>query len=121
MLYWAEGSKWEGGKIVDFANSDAAMIKVFLNFLRKICGVKESKLRVYLYCCANQNSKELINYWLKITSIPVKQFTKPYIRNDYKQNKIGKMKYGLIHIRYADKKLLDLIKKWILDYSKKLI
>ena len=30
-----------------------------------------------------------------------------------------KMPYGLVHIRYSDKKLLLLIKKWIDDYKEK--
>lgn len=121
MLYWGEGSKWEGEKIVDFANSDEGMINVFLNFLRKICGINESKLRIYLYCYANQNQDELINYWSKLTKVPVAQFTKPFVKQDFKQNKEGKMKHGLIHIRYADKKLLNQIRAWIDEYKIKLI
>ena len=42
MLYWAEGSKWSGEKNIDFANSDSEMIKIFLSFLRKICGIDEN-------------------------------------------------------------------------------
>ena len=57
MLYWGEGSKWMGEKIIDFANSDVDMIKVFVAFLRRVCGVEEKKLRVYLYCYANQIQK----------------------------------------------------------------
>ena len=120
MLYWGEGSKWSGEKIIDFANSDIEMIKVFLNFLRIICSVKEKKLRVYLYCYANQNPQFLMKHWSKITNISIKQFTKPYIRKDYDKNKIGKMKYGLIHVRYADKKLLNLIRSLIKEYIVKL-
>lgn len=113
MLYWGEGSKWQGEKIVDFANSDTDMIKVFLRFLREVCGVNEEKLRVYLYCYANQNQESLISYWSKVTKVPKKQFSKPYVRKDHDSNKKGKMKHGLVHIRYADKKLLNLIRTWI--------
>ncbi|MCK9401633.1 MAG: hypothetical protein M0Q51_16815 [Bacteroidales bacterium] len=113
MLYWSEGSQWAGEGIVDFANSNQAMIQIFLMFLRKVCGIDESKLRVYLYCYSNQNPKELIRHWSKLTNISINQFTKPYVRHDYKIEKQGKMAYGLIHIRYYDKKLLLLIKEWI--------
>jgi len=47
MLYWAEGTL--KGCTVDFANSNPEMIKIFLRFLREICGVHEKRLRVYLY------------------------------------------------------------------------
>ena len=117
MLYWGEGSKWNGEVTVDFANSDRDMIILFLKFLRKVCGIQEDKLRVYSYFYANQDVNENINFWSKVTKIPKGQFTKPYVRKDFRKDKKDKMPYGLIHIRYADKKLLDLIKKWIEEYK----
>jgi len=118
MLYWGEGCKSDKTSMVDFANSDKDMIIVFLKFLRKICGIDEKKLRVYSYFYSNQNIKKNINYWSKITKIKKSQFTKPYIREDYNEIKKDKMPNGLIHIRYADKKLLNLIKIWIEEYKK---
>jgi hypothetical protein len=103
--------------MVDFANSDKDMIILFLKFLRNICGVDEKRLRVYSYFYANQNVNKNTNYWSKITKISKKQFTKPYIRKDYDENKTDKMPNGLIHIRYSDKKLLNLIKNWINKYK----
>ncbi|MEX2033142.1 MAG: hypothetical protein WD889_01095 [Candidatus Colwellbacteria bacterium] len=116
MLYWAEGFQASYADIIDFTNSKPAMILLFLKFLRRICGINESKLRVYLYCYSNQDVKSLINYWSKATKISKSQFTKPYVREDFRPEKAGKMKYGLIHIRYYDKKLLELIRKWIEEY-----
>ena len=95
------------------------MIKLFLKFLRNICGVDEKRLRVQLYCYSNQRIEDLKKYWYKETDIPISQFIKPYVRNDFLPEKIGKMKYGLVHIRYADKKLLIQIGKWIEQYCKK--
>ena len=118
MLYWGEGAK--SGSEVDFSNSDAEMIKIFLLFLRNVCGVKEQRLRVFLYCYANQDLKELMYFWSGITGISLDNFTKPYVRNDFKEEKIGKMKYGLIHIRYGDKKLLNYVLQEIDKYKEKL-
>ena len=120
MLYWAEGYKNLGKQIrggtVDLANSDPEMIKLFIKFLREICGIDENRLKVHLYCYANQNIDSLKKYWRGITGISLKQFIKPYIRNDFLPEKIGKMKYGLVHIVYSDKKLFLQIKKWISQY-----
>lgn len=118
MLYWGEGCKSDKTKVVDFANSDESMIMLFLKFLRKVCGVDEKRLRAYPYLYSNQKAKKCIEFWNKITKINKKQFTKPYIRKDYDKSKINKMPHGLIHIRYADKKLLNLIKSWIKEYRK---
>jgi predicted DNA-binding protein YlxM (UPF0122 family) len=116
MLYWGEGSKWPGEVIVDFANSNVDMIEIFLAFLRRVCGINEKKLRAYLYCYKNQNPNKLVKFWSKVTKIPTQQFTKPYIRKDFRSCKTDKMKYGLLHVRYYDKKLLLLIKEWIKDF-----
>jgi predicted DNA-binding protein YlxM (UPF0122 family) len=117
MLYWGEGYK-TGKNTVDFANSDKDMIILFLKFLRKICGVDEKRLRVYPYFYANQNIDENKDYWSKIAKIDKNQFTRPYVRNDFNRDKLNKMPHGLIHIRYSDKKLLNLIKNWIEEYKK---
>lgn len=116
MLYWGEGSKWKGEKIVDLANSDSSVIKIFLCFLREVCQIDESRLRIYLYCFSSQDVVYLIDFWSRITKIDKKKFYKPYIKKVNKADKIGKMKYGLIHIRYNDKKLLDQIRMWIKEF-----
>lgn len=121
MLYWGEGYKGSNekpAKHVDFANSDPDMIKLFLLFLRNNFDLDEKKFRILLYCYSNQNTKELIDFWSKETSIGSSAFTKPYIRSDSGMN-VRKMKYGLIHIRYYDKKLLLEIKKMIDSYKTK--
>lgn len=116
MLYWGEGCKSEKVGVVDFANCNKEMILVFMRFLRDVCGVDESRLRVYLYLHANQDVENCIQYWSMITDVNKKQFTKPYIRKDYDEGKSDKMPHGLIHVRYSDKKLLNLIKTWIKEY-----
>lgn len=116
MLYWGEGHKL-GKTTVDFANSDNDMISLFLKFLRKVCGIDEKRLRVYAYFYSNQDVNKNINYWSKLTKISRSQFTKPYIREDFREDKKDKMPYGLIHIRYSDKKLLNVIKNWIKEYK----
>jgi hypothetical protein len=123
FIYWAEGAKFKGMDgipcTVDLANSDPKMISLFLRFLREICGVDEDKLGVQLYCYADQDIEILKNFWYKRTSIASKKFIKPYVRNDFLPEKSGKMKYGLVHIRYTDKKLLYQIDNWIKEYCKK--
>lgn len=72
MLYWAEGSNSKNAQTVDFANSNPKMIVIFTKFLRKICGIREKKLRAFLYCYSNQRPTELVEYWSKLTGISVK-------------------------------------------------
>lgn len=118
ILYLCEGYKTEKSSGIDFANSDVETIVVFMRFLREICGVTEKRLRVLLYCYANQDSNELVHFWSEKTNIPKEQFSKPYIRHKYEIAKLDKMPYGLVHIRYADKRLLAVIREWIREFKK---
>ncbi|MAZ30356.1 hypothetical protein CL655_03695 [bacterium] len=117
LLYWCEGYKTEKSKVVDFANSDTHMVLLFLRFLRIVCGVSEKRLRVLLYCHEENRIREHINYWSNKLNIPVEQFTKPYVMKSSKLVKSHKMPYGLVHIRYGDKKLLSQILQWIDEYK----
>jgi len=114
MLYWAEGTL--KGSTVDFANSNPEMVKIFLRFLRDICGIRKERLRIYLYAYSYQNIEALKLYWHKITEVPLNQFTKPYIRKGNSNLSNRKLPYGLVHIRYNDKRLRGLIKNWIDEY-----
>jgi hypothetical protein len=105
MLYWAEGSKNPAGGMVDFANSDPMMVQLFLRYLRTLYVPDEKRFRIYLYCYSDQNVKKLITFWSSVTAISETQFTKPYVRKDFKLDG-RKMLYGMIHVRYGDKKLL---------------
>jgi hypothetical protein len=118
-LYWAEGSKSPSARVVDFANSDPAMIAYFMKFLKTCYSLDSRKLRVFLYCYANQDTDSLVQFWSKTTTIPANQFSRPYIRKDYRENG-RKMEHGLIHVRYADKKLLSAILGRIEELKKSL-
>ena len=107
MLYWAENSK-RNHHTIDFANSDPEMVLIFLECLRRIYGVSEARLRVLLYCYANQPLDDLLTFWSNLTSIPLGQFTKPFVRKDYTL-KHHEMVHGLVHIRYSDQRLFRLI------------
>ena len=119
MLYWGEGAK--RGHVVDLANSDCAVIKIFLLFLREICRIDEKRLRVYTYCYSNQNLDGILRYWSKITKVSLKQFTRPYIRTDYEMKNGRQMQHGMIHIRYNDKKFLEYLLQEIESYKREFV
>lgn len=104
MLYWAEGAKGNSDK-VDLANSDPNIAKLFIKMLRQIYQVRESKFRASIYCYSNQDIKNLIAFWSRELKLPQDKFYKPYIQSNFNINKIGKMKYGVIHVIYGDRRL----------------
>lgn len=115
MLYWAEGYK-ANGTTVDFANSDADMAKVFIRFLREICGVEESKIRGYLYCYEGQDLQKIRTFWSTVLELPESNFSKPYVKKGASGPRGPRMPNGLVHVRYCDKKLLRQVLTWIDEY-----
>ena len=110
MLYWAEGRK--AGHFIDFSNSDPRLIALFLTFLRRICGVAESRLRIHVYAYADQDVGRLKRFWSQTTGVALEQFTKPYVRRLTPNVTRRKMSWGLVNVRYSDKRLLCLILQW---------
>jgi transcriptional regulator with XRE-family HTH domain len=75
-LYAGEGGKTDGE--VSFPNSDPAMIRFFLAWLRHFFAVDESRLRVRLYLHDDLDLEAAVEFWIGVTGIPRSQFTKPY-------------------------------------------
>jgi hypothetical protein len=118
-LYWAEGYKTEKSKGIDFANSDPAMVTVFLRFLHEVCHIDETRIKVLLYSHDKQKIPDQLHYWSTLLNIPPENFSKPYIAVTHKKlEKNHKMPYGLVHLRYSDKKLLLLVLDWINELKK---
>lgn len=116
MLYWGEGGKRNSK--VTFSNSDPEMIRVFLRFLREICGISESRLKAGLHIYPDHNESQLIGFWSSITAIPSSRFYKPFLHIGSKGTYKRKSLYGTLVLSYSDKSLLGQILAWIEEYKK---
>jgi hypothetical protein len=70
LLYWAEGSK--GRNVLQFANSDLNMVKLFCHFLRTSLGVRsdEMTLRLNVYTGNGLSLRKIEDYWLDALDLP---------------------------------------------------
>lgn len=105
-LYWAEGSKQKEhnvSQVVKFSNSDPRAIKVFLKWLREICGIpkKDVHFRISLHRNSENKLKKVKINWSKVTGFPLDCFQKI----DWKKNKIntkrrnvGQNYFGLLNV-----------------------
>ncbi len=83
MLYLGEGSKYNARSGLALGNSDPGIIKLFIKLLKECYEKSVDQLRCWLSYRADQNLNTLIDFWSKITTIPVGQFyrTKPDSRS----------------------------------------
>ena len=75
-LYAGEGAKRDG--MVNLANTNPDMIRLFCWWLRTFFEVDESRVRVRLYLHQGLDLRAATAYWAGVTGVPPSQFGKPY-------------------------------------------
>jgi hypothetical protein len=99
-LYAGEGGKAEGAMI--FANSDPALIRVFLRWLRTEFEIDEQRLHVGLYLHADLDLDAAVAHWSSVTGIPSQQFHKPYRAVVDESMRHNRHVFGCVRLTYAD-------------------
>ncbi len=123
-LYWAEGYKkpiLKNGKIktshsVCLSNSDPALVKVYMRFLREVCRVPEERISAEVRIYQHQNEAYLLNFWGGVTGLPFSKFKKFYygvsLSSQHKKP-FNVLPYGTIQIRVNNTELYHRIMGWI--------
>ena len=116
-LYLTEGNT-KNKNSVRFSNSNPALVKIFLKFLKAICGVENDKIKTSLIIYPDLTRKAAKEYWSKFLGLPVEQFTKTTVlknRNGASTKKHSE--FGTITLYVHNTKLLDIIKNWAREYA----
>lgn len=110
MLYWTEGTK-SAKSPLQLANLDHRMLQLFLRFLREICRIDETRLRLYVRLYKTFDKKIARIYWSRLLNIPNQQVF-IYSHTD-KRSKVGKQwsKYGIATLQFSNTRL----KRWLDD------
>ena len=110
-LYWAEGFKSDN--LAGFCNSDPNMVKFFLVWLKNCFGYKNKdfRLRVGLNEGFKDKTKDIEEFWSKLTEVPKEQFQKPFYQKVkwQKQYEHPENYHGVLRIRI--RKSTDFLRK----------
>lgn len=116
VLYWAEGSRKSG--YFRFTNSDPEIIKIMMQWLRKLCQVPEKKIKIRIFIHKIYAHENCEKFWSQITDIPVSKF----LRTIYKPtpHKIKKnLEYkGCVQISVSGAEFFRKVMGWINGLSK---
>ena len=123
-LYWAEGHKrplMRAGREISWhpislTNSDPKLVKIFLKFLKNICGIPKNRVRASLRLFKHMDEKESIRYWVKEIGIPEENFEKTYYgisKSSMGRRPFNRLPYGVIQIRISDTRIFHKIMGWI--------
>ncbi|MCL5676089.1 MAG: hypothetical protein M1120_03105 [Patescibacteria group bacterium] len=110
-IYWGEGEK-VSRQHVRVANTDPAVLKIFVKFLLKICQLKKSKLSYSIVCFNDSNPNEVKSFWSKQLKISPEKFGKivqipPQGKGKYKRKSV----FGVCTVYAGNVKL----KAWIMQ------
>jgi DNA-binding transcriptional MerR regulator len=96
FLYWAEGNKTKG---FEFSNSYPSLIAFMVKWLKEVLKIPPETLKANLNIYPQQNEQEIKEFWSQLTSIPLENFGKSYIKPLSKGYKKNNLYYGTIKIR----------------------
>jgi hypothetical protein len=95
------------------------MIKLMMEWFRKVCRVPEEKFRIGLHIHKLFCRKDVKNYWSKLTKIPLHQFHKTQIKPTSLRHRKNPLYNGTCAIRIESRDLFRRIKGWKLAFLKK--
>jgi hypothetical protein len=106
-LYWAEGAKEKPHNTcvqLMFANSDPAMVKLYMRWLRDILDISDADIIVTVHLHQNKLHQlaSVTQYWASMVNLPLQSFGKPVIKkHNPKTNRknISDSYRGLVAIR----------------------
>lgn len=78
MIYWGEGDKLSKSRI-SIANTEPRMLRVFVYFLKNICGFKNDKIRAWVLAYPDMDIESSKQYWITNTSLNGSNFRKTII------------------------------------------
>ena len=97
-IWLGEGSKTQ--EQIRVVNSDPAIVKLFIRWLREICQLEDENITVAMHLYPDSNEADSQQYWQMTTQLPASQFRKTQIdkRLNKSTAKLGKSPHGTLHV-----------------------
>ena len=106
--YWGEGDKQSRHQL-RMTNTDPEMLKIFVTFLRQICGVSDDKIRLAIFIYTDLDEETCKRYWRR--KLGVKQFHKTQVLPS--RHKTKKLTHGVCTIVVSNTYLKKKLDTWI--------
>ncbi|MFA5942364.1 MAG: hypothetical protein WC798_01705 [Candidatus Paceibacterota bacterium] len=95
MLYWGEGDKLTK-QAVKLTNTDPNLIRLYVFFLKRVCGIPEDKIKAQVLVYPDLNEKDCREYWARESGLDLKSFTKSSTMQG--RHKTRRIAYGVCMI-----------------------
>ena len=116
-LYASHGNL-KNNKSIKFTCSNPAINKIFVKFLKVICGVPREKIKASLIIYPDVSAREAKDFWSRFLDLPKKQFSKTTVLKSRNGNSNKKHStYGMLSMYVHNLKLLEITKEWVKEYA----
>lgn len=114
FTYWGEGDKRDKNSL-RLCNTDPIMIKIYVEFLQKICNVPPERICPWLLLYPDLNEHICKKFWIKNAGLASCSFKKSiFIEGRHKRNRLT---YGVCNISVHDSYLKAKLLRWIKLFS----
>lgn len=110
MIYWGEGNKASKSRC-SIANTEPLMIKLFLQFIKNICGFNSPRIKAWLLIYPDIEEGICKNFWMQNTGLEGKDFVKSIVING--KHKTRRLPFGVCSVGVSSAYLKRKILKWI--------
>lgn len=118
MAYWGEGDKVSRFG-VRIANTDPAMIRLFVTFLRDVCQIKADKIYAGILVYPDLDEKLCRKFWIEKTGLRESNFIKSTVIQG--RHKTRRVRYGICNAGLSSAYFKQKMLIWIDLLSKQLI
>ncbi len=118
VIYWGEGDKVGRGAF-RVTNSDSSMLRLFVDFLIKVCRVDQKRIRLGLILYPDIDHEQAVNYWSREVGLDRSHFTKCVEITG--RHKTKRLKYGICLVSFSSTYLKCKMMVWIKLLSQELI
>lgn len=117
-IYWGEGDKATKHNL-RISNVDPLMIKLFVKFLREICGMPKEKIRANLLLYPDLSEDKCKNFWIKKSGLSNKHFNKSIVIEG--RHKTRRIPYGVCNVAATSTYLKEKMFIWLTLLPKEFI
>ncbi|MES2088310.1 MAG: hypothetical protein V4467_04975 [Patescibacteria group bacterium] len=110
MVYWGEGNKLSKSRC-SIANTEPLMIKLFLQFLKNICGIDNSKIKAWILIYPDLDENLCKMFWAGKTGLSLGRFDKTMVTRG--KHKTRRLSFGVCSVGVSSAYLKCKILKWI--------
>ncbi len=110
MIYWGEGNKSSKNRC-SIANTEPLMIKLFVRFLKDICGFRSPKIKAWILLYPDLDENVCKNYWVDNAALNMLDFHKSIVIEG--KHKTKRLSYGVCSVGVSSAYLKRKMMKWI--------